>query len=368
MRPSMAFLVLVLLAAVPACGREGSSSATEGETAWLLTLHGAGGGESVIGLDEHGGATVVVAGPKSLPSGVTMRDPRGMAAMPDGTLLVATAWSDDPAILRFGSVDPQGRRAFVGTFADLGKEIAARVHPYAVVVSPDGTVFVSCQDGNIVTRYAGLDAPVAGEPVPAPAGTRANWIPPTPPRDGIFIGSIGEQRDGLRCVRGLAFDGTGRLLVVDRDAPAVYAYDAATGRRVETVLDRSHGLKKPIQVHCDAEGRIFVSDREAKSVFVREVDGTVKDLFEGLKMRPGLPSCLAIEDDVLYLGDRKAKAILSLDLRTPGAEPEVFVGALPDPPEFLYADADHRSKASSGGDARGGRTSSRSPRGEREMR
>lgn len=364
----MTVLLPLALAALVSCGREGSSSGAAGETAWLLTLHGAGGGESVIGLDEQGGATVVVAGPRSVPAGVEMRDPRGLAALPDGTLLVATAWSDDPAILRFGSIDAQGRRPFVGTFADLGKEIAARVHPYAVVVAPDGTVFVSCQDGNIVTRYAGLDAPIAGAPIPAPAGTRANWIPPTPPRDGIFIGSIGEQRDGLRCVRGLAFDATGRLLVVDRDAPAVLAYDAATGRRVETVLDRSHGLKKPIQVLCDEAGRIFVSDREARSVFVREVDGTVKDLFEGRSSRPGLPSCLAIADDWLYLGDRKAKAILRLDLRTPGAEPEVFVGALPDPPEFLYADADHRSKASSGGNARGERTGSRSAGGDARER
>lgn len=169
-------------------------------------------------------------------------------------------------------------------------------------------------------------------------------------------------------MRGLAFDATGRLLVVDRDAPAVLAYDAATGRRVETVLDRSHGLKKPIQVLCDEAGRIFVSDREARSVFVREVDGTVKDLFEGRSSRPGLPSCLAIADDWLYLGDRKAKAILRLDLRTPGAEPEVFVGALPDPPEFLYADADHRSKASSGGNARGERTGSRSAGGDARER
>ena len=261
-------------------------------------------------------------------------------------MLVASAYSEDPGILRFGGPDEHGTRPFVSVFADLGRDFADRIHPYDIAVAPDGTVYVSDQDANLVTWFAGLDAPLAGAPIPAPVGAKANWTAVTPPRDGIFIGSDGEQRDGLRVVRGLAFDGQGRLLVVDRDAAAVFAYDRATGKRLETVLDRSHGLKKPIQIAVDDAGRIYVSDRGARTVFRRTADGAVTDLLKGRPHRPELPSGIAIDGSTLYVGDRKRKAILRVDLDKPEADLETFVAELPAPPEFFVADPDRRSKAS----------------------
>ena len=342
-------LGLLATSALVGCGREigkGERGESDDAIAWYLTMHGNEGGNAVVALDRDGGAAAIVCSARDVPKDVSFRQPRSVAFLADGSMLVASAFSEDPGILRFGGPDEHGERPFVSVFADLGRDFADRIHPYDIAVAPDGTVFVSDQDANLVTWFAGLDAPLAGAPIPAPVGAKANWTAVTPPRDGIFIGSDGEQRDGLRVVRGLAFDGQGRLLVVDRDAAAVFAYDRATGKRLETVLDRSHGLKKPIQIAVDEAGRIYVSDRGARTVFRRTADGAVTDLLKGRPHRPELPSGIAIDGSTLYVGDRKRKAILRVDLDKPDAHLEIFVGELPAPPEFFVADPDRRSKAS----------------------
>lgn len=335
------------MAALLGCGGSADSSGggPHERCAWYLTMHGGSGANAVVALDPKGGAVVIVCSAKEVSGGAMLREPRGMAFLEDGSMLVASAYSDDPGILRYGNPDAEGKRAFVNVFADLGSDFADRIHPYDIAVAPDGTVFVSDQDANLVTWFAGLDAPVAGAPIPAPVGVKSNWNAVTPPRDGIFIGSDGEQRDGLRVVRGLAIDGQGRLLVVDRDASAVYAYDRTTGRRVDTVMDRSHGLKKPIQVVVDPAGRIYVTDRGAKTVFRRTADGTVTDVLKGRKHRPDQPSGLAIDGSTLYIGDRDKKAILRVDLDKPHADLETFVGELPGAPEFFVPNKEQLSGA-----------------------
>lgn len=329
---------MILAAALAGCGREpapeGGQRGGRESIEWYLTMHGSAARNAVVGLDGDGGAVAVVASPESLPSGGVLREPRGMALLPDGTLLVASAFDESPSLLRFGTAAESGVRTYLGTFVDLGRTVGDRVHPYAVAVAPDGTVFVSDQDANLVVRYAGLDAPQPGAAIPPPPACRRDWLAVTPPADGIFIGASYEQRNGLKVVRGLAFDGEGRLLVVDRNEPAVHAYDIRSGERVATLLDRSHGLKRPIQVAVDEAGRLFVSDRGARTVFVRDTDGRVRDLL-GNRREVELPSSLALADGWLYLGDRKRREIVRIDLRDPESRAVRWLGDLPDPPEFL---------------------------------
>lgn len=332
-----ALLAAAALASIAGCGGEGGDAARPAAAPsieWYLTMHGAAARNAVVGLDGDGGALAVVASPEGMPASATLREPRGMALLPDGTLLVASAFDDSPAILRFGEAAKDGSRPFLGTYIDLARTVADRVHPYAVAVAPDGTVFVSDQDANLVVRYAGLDAPQPGAAVPPPAACRRDWLAVTPPADGIFIGASYEQRGGLKVVRGLAFDGEGRLLVVDRNEPAVHAYDTRSGERVATLLDRSHGLKRPIQVVADENGRIFVSDRGARTVFVRDPDGRVRDLLAN-RHEAELPSSLAVAEGRLYLGDRKRREIVRIDLQDPAAKADRWLQGLPDPPEFL---------------------------------
>jgi hypothetical protein len=341
-RRALASIAWVALA-LGGCGGEpprppaGDAAEHAQATAWYLSMHGDGGRNSIVGLDAAGGATVVVASPQGLPSGVVLREPRGMALLPDGTLLVASAFNEAPALLRFGEPAKDGSRPFIGTFVDLSRTVADRVHPYAVAVSPDGTVFVSDQDANLVARYAGLEAPQPGGAVPPPSGCRNQWLPPTPPADGIFIGPAHAQRSGLKVVRGIAFDRAGRLLVVDRDEPALYAYDRDSGERLATLMDRRDGLERPIQVAVDESGRVFVSDRKARTVFMRDLDGRVSNLLAARRHEPDLPSGLAVREGRLYLGDRTRREIVRIDLADPAAPPQRWVVDLPDPPEFLMA-------------------------------
>jgi hypothetical protein len=339
-RRAAALLLALLGGSIAGCGGEsgGGDSQAKGRGGtsieWYLTMHGEAARNAVVGLDGEGGAVAVVASPQQVPPSAALREPRGMALLPDGTLLVASAFDESPAILRFGEPGKDGTRPFLGTFIDLARTVADRVHPYAVAVAPDGTIFVSDQDANLVVRYAGLDAPQPGAAIPPPPACRRDWLAVTPPADGIFIGASYEQRGGLKVVRGLAFDDEGRLLVVDRNEPAVHAYDLRSGERVATLLDRSHGLKRPIQVATDETGRIFVSDRGARTVFMRDPDGRVRDLLSN-RHEVELPSSLAVAGGRLYLGDRKRREIVRIDLQDPAAKAHRWLRDLPDPPEFL---------------------------------
>ena len=126
----------------------------------------------VIGLDEFGSATTVVDMPATVTAGNQLTLPRGLCHLPDGTLLVVSAFKNDTQILRYGLPDPDGRRAFVSVFVKGGTGNPSLQHPYEIAVGPDGNVYAANQDTQTITRYQGLHGASPGAPLPAPPQRR----------------------------------------------------------------------------------------------------------------------------------------------------------------------------------------------------
>ncbi|MGA1393313.1 MAG: hypothetical protein ACO38W_09170, partial [Phycisphaerales bacterium] len=118
---SAAILAIGFLAIVVGCGREGGEAEHGDAIAWYLTMHGDEGGNAVVALDRDGGAVAIVCSDKDVPEDVSLRQPRAVAFLADGSMLVASAYSEDPGILRFGGPESDGRRPFIAVFADLGR-------------------------------------------------------------------------------------------------------------------------------------------------------------------------------------------------------------------------------------------------------
>jgi sugar lactone lactonase YvrE len=88
---------------------------------------------------------------------------------------------------------------------------AGLANPYAMIIGPDGDLYVSDKDGARVLRYD----PATGAPLPAPGKTGAEFV------------SAGSG--GLQSARDLAFAPDGSLCVVSEGTDAVLRYDPATG-------------------------------------------------------------------------------------------------------------------------------------------
>jgi hypothetical protein len=91
---------------------------------------------------------------------------RGMAFGPDGNFYVAQADKDVSAILQFNGALASG--SYTMTFlADFVTATSSPglVHPYQPIFGPDGNLYVSSQDSNIVSAFYGPSN--AGKSMPA---------------------------------------------------------------------------------------------------------------------------------------------------------------------------------------------------------
>lgn len=309
--------------------REGD--ATADAPAWLLTMHGESGGNTVLGLSADGRTLgpAVAAVPES--EGGPLKDLRGMARLPDGGLLVVNAFKDRTFVARFGPADGSAPRPFLGVPIRGGSANPALVHPYQIAVASDGTIYLSNQDSNTVTRYAALDRPDAGSPRPSPpALERIEGLPP-----GTFVASEKHVKDGLKEVRGVLLAPDGSVLVADKKRSSVFRFDPGSGRRLGVVLGPEHGAEGPIQLALAPDGALLVGDNVKEVVWrVDLAGGAVRSLLDCSKEGVKAPSVIAVDGDSLLVGSRSAQRIDRFDLSS-GRKVGVFADGLPDAPEFL---------------------------------
>jgi hypothetical protein len=314
-----------------AATREHAHQIPETAPHWYVTMHGEGALAQVFALDARGTVIGPVLGP--LPAGQPALDElRGMIALGDGRLAVMNAKSTASRVLLWDAPEAgSGIRPFAGSWVQKDDTNPGMVHPYQIVVGPDGNLYAGNQDTNTITRYAGLGSADRGKPLPVPVGL-ANFGTLFP---GTVVPNDQQSPEGIGLVRGFTFGPDGLLYVCDRGRERVAAYDPATGRFVRTVLDATHGAKHPIQALFTPDGRhLLVSDNKANCVFA--VSMSSGRAFELVRRGEGgldAASSLAIMGKDLYVGSRLGKKILRYELKD-GRFLGVFA-ELPSNPEFM---------------------------------
>jgi len=308
--------------------------AKDDEVVFYVSMHGADGGNTIVGLTAKGEVKgSVLRGAPAGEAGDTLRDLRGMCLLGDGSMLVVNAWMQDTRIIKFGPPGADGIRNFDRVFIKGGTMNPALLHTYSVVVGPDGSIYCSNQDSNTVTRYSGPGAQTPGEPLPAPPSLK-NFGGLAP---GTFIASNKTSPEGLVAVRGIAFGPDGLLYVADRSASRVSAYDPRTGERRSVVASERDGLKRPIQLAFSLDGRyLYIGDNGENCIWRKDLDNGAFSQFVAPKTG-GLdaPSAVVVTDSHLFVGNRKGKSVLRFKMPDGHLDPHPFVEKLPDDPEFL---------------------------------
>ncbi|MFM7259328.1 MAG: hypothetical protein ACKO3W_01865 [bacterium] len=320
---------------VQANAAESTSSPSSG-VRWYATLHDAGardpvtGQESVFGFGSDGRAAGGVLAKVPDATG-ELQDFRGMLGLSDGSLLVIAAWKHNTEILRFGPPGDDARRPFVGVFTRDSDANPLLVHPYCMTVGPDGSIYVSNQDSNTVTRYGAPGTPDEGKPLGRDGRPEVGTK-----NAGLVVPSRDMSKDGIKEVRGIAFAPDGTLLVADRGKGEVTRWDVARGTRLAVLASKNDGIETPIQLLIGPDGRtIYISDNKRNAVFTLETAGGAPRVFLDENAGIDAGSSLAIQDGHLYVGSRKARAILRFRLEDGAPDPQPFIADLPDNPEFF---------------------------------
>jgi hypothetical protein len=315
-----------------------STSTTPSGVQWYMTLHDAGardpvtGQESVLGFGADGASAGGVLAKVPDAEG-ELQDLRGMLPLADRTLLVISAWKHNTQILQFGAPASDARRPFVGVFARTGDDNPLLVHPYAMAVAPDGSILVSNQDSNTVTRYGAPSSPSAGKPL-----TSSGAVDVGTKSAGLVVPSHEMNKHGVKEVRGIAVTPDGTLLVADRGKGEVTTWNLATGERLRVLASKNDGIETPIQLLiAPDESTLYISDNKRNEVFRLQLPDGKASVFIGEDAGIDATSSLAIHDGYLYVGSRKAREILRFRLSDGVADEKPFITNLPDNPELFIA-------------------------------
>ena len=187
------------------------------------------------------------AGHADIGSGESAPQPRGLAALPDGSVLIACADDTDSKLLRLP--DPRcGLRGRAACAPPQRWASAGLAHPYGLALDTSaaaagrGLIFVSNQDSGVVTAYDVMMI-------------RNNESMPTGVYDGVRT-SYG-SKPGALDLRGVAAR-AGRLYVAAEARDAVYVHDASTG-----VLLGAIAVRAPIALALDATtGDLLIGSNE----------------------------------------------------------------------------------------------------------
>ncbi len=323
---------------------DAQASALQRDTtvAWYMTMHDSGARdpvteqESVFGFGLDGNATGGVLAKVPDVEGA-LQDLRGMLSLTDGTLLVISAWKHNTQILRFGPPDAAGRRPFIEVFARSGDDNPLMVHPYAMAIAPDGSILVSNQDSNTVTRYGAPNTALAGKPLRCDGGVDGDAN-----NAGLVVPSHEMDKRGVKEVRGIAVAPDGTLFVADRGKGEVTRWNITTGEHLGVVVSKKDGIETPIQLLIQADGtRMFISDNKRNEVFEYPLSVSTSEarsrVFLDASAGIDATSSLAIDDNHLYVGSRKAREILRFRISDGQPDATPFIANLPDNPEFFVA-------------------------------
>ena len=306
---------------------------------WYLTFHGGEGRSDLNSIHAYaadGKKIGKVLDRASLPTAVELRELRGLTFGPDGDLYVANAFKEASQILRFhGTRDKHGRHVFRDVFVQNdGVRNPGLSHPFNVVFDAHGDLFVTSQNTSLALRYHGPKSAAgeAGTPMPiAPSLTQAKNQKFSP---GTFCASASQVPDGLKVVREAVF-AAGLLYVADRDADCVRKYDPGTGAYRGAILAPGM-IDKPIHLAVNGDV-LYVGNRGNESVVKCDLhSGQVVPFIHPKAGGLDNPSGLAFGDDgYFYVASRGSHQVLRYRLSDGCPDRHPFIDSLEDEPEFI---------------------------------
>ena len=314
--------------------RKGAHGHDQPKTAakWYITMHGEPGGNTVHALSGEGEmlGNILEAVPES--AGGNAKGVRGMLHTGEHGLMVVSASMENTRLLRYGAPTSDGELPFLSVFASKELSDPNLVHSYALAVGANGTIYASNQDTNTVTAYEGIGTLHPGQPVPVPAEIVGLGIPA-----GTIVPRAQVSPQGITEIRGIAIGADNLLYVCDRGASQVVVFDPKTGLRKSVLADATNGLKHPIQLLFAPDGfTLYLTDNGVPAIFRINVKTGNIILFANTATGcPALPSSLAMDNEHLYVGDRKKKQIIRFKIANGECDKKPFAESLPDAPEFM---------------------------------
>ena len=228
---------------------------------------------------------------------------RGMAFDAAGRLYVSQAYKGSSAILQFAASAGSGSytRAFLLSYATPPAS-SGLLHPYQPAFGPDGNLYVSSQDTNVVTGFYGPASPQAGSAmanssflqsqyptgtfnpgtfVPAwTADSNAPKFTPVPvTQGGLTFTTAGSSSHS---VRGLAFDDAGHLFVADEGNNRVAVLAAASGSYLGAITQsKNHSVQEPVAVWFDpGSGLLYIGSPGNQRIFTYPVANVASGNFQ----------------------------------------------------------------------------------------
>lgn len=231
------------------------------------------------------------------------RELRGMAFDAAGRLYVSQAYKGSSAILQFAASAGQGSytRSFLASYATPPASSGLR-HPYQPVFGPDGNLYVSSQDTNVVTAFFGPESPQAGQAMAnssflqtqypsgtfnpgtfVPAWTADSGAPAFTPvpvdQGGLTFATSGSTSHS---VRGLAFDTAGHLFVADEGNNRVAVFDTASGTYLGSITQsKNHSIQEPVALwFALSAGLLYIGSPGNQRIFTYPVANVAAGNYE----------------------------------------------------------------------------------------
>ncbi len=291
-----------------------------------ISFHGGSKGSSYNNIhvyDLSGNELGKAIDKDTLPDWVTLDELRGFTIGPDGLLYVANAYKDYSNIVRFSYNGTQW--VYDSVFAQGNtQQNPGLFHPYSVAFGPDGNLYTSSQDTDLVSRFCGPNSACPGNPLPS----IVEGFP-----SGTFISFQKNFTTGAFGIRGINFDPDNNLYIANEDCNCVYVYDI-NGSLIKTIESTSSvTIDSPVQVQFDPSGVLYIGSSGNNAIITYEngklnyftgPNGEKLDAVSGI----GFDS-----SNNMYVSSRKGKKILKYEL--PDNTPHSLIKDLSDNPEFV---------------------------------
>ncbi len=315
------------------------------QTGWYVTFSGESGTpiNTIYKLSVTDGSILGTV----VPTNLGFNELRNMAVGPDGKLYVTNSFKNDSRILVFSKINPDGlTRNFLGNFVTPATS-SGLVHPYFLTFNPEGNLYISVQDTNIVFGVYGPTNPQSGRAMPLssflqhnyPGGTFApgTFVPAftakIPPVTPVPTSQGGLTGNANNSVRAIAFAANHTLYVADEANNRVAVFDRDSGYLITTISD-SHTISPDQLFYRQADNLIYIACPGDNRIETYNPETNTLNTFIHDSARLGHVSGIAFgEDGNFYATDRQAMVIYQYD--NAGNFIKIFAGPFTDSPEGL---------------------------------
>ena len=298
------------------------------EPVLYLSFHGGGGKTGYNNLriyDLDGNWLGLAIDEATIPDWVRLAQLRSFTMGPDGKLYVVNSYRHDSNVVRFERIGEHSWGYDTVFVQGNTPKNPGMFHPYDLAFGPDGDLFVSSQNTDLVQCYAGPESSEAGT-------ARPSRIPGFPPGTFASMRKNAKFATGRFGIRGITFDVAGNLYVAHRDRGVeVFDSDGHHLHLISTWYDIV--LDRPIQLRFGTDGVLYIGSAGNNAV-IAYTNGALQ-YAAGPDAR-GLNRVSAICLDPtgkLYVGSRKGRKVLRYDPFK--KKPVTLLKGLEDDPEFL---------------------------------